>query len=88
MNIDFTPRAWDEYLHWTTYDKKLAEKVNELIKDITRGNPFKGLGKPEPLKHDFQGCWSRRVSSSHRMIYKIENDRLVILQLAEHYDNK
>lgn len=88
MNIEFSPTAWDEYLEWSVYDKKLMLKVNELIKDITRGNPFKGLGKPEPLKHELQGFWSRRITSEHRMVYQVEGDRLFISQLRYHYDDK
>jgi len=87
MNIEFSPKAWDEYLEWSVYDKKLMLKVNEIIKDITRSNPFKGLGKPEPLKYDLQGYWSRRITDEHRMVYKVEGDKLFISQLQHHYEN-
>lgn len=85
MNVEFSQKAWDEYTNWSSSNKELVAKVNDLIKDITRGNPFKGLGKPEPLKHDFQGCWSRRIDEKHRLVYKIEGDKVFIVQLAHHY---
>ena len=85
MNIHFTPSAWSEYLHWQDTDKKVVRKINELLKAISR-DPFEGIGKPEPLKHAFAGCWSRRITDEHRLVYKIDKSTLVVLQVRYHYE--
>ncbi len=84
MNISFTENAWADYLYWQKMDKKLVGKINELIKDIKR-NPFEGLGKPEPLKFDLAGKWSRRITEEHRLVYQVNDDHLIIYTCRYHY---
>lgn len=79
-------RAWDDYLFWQKYDKKIMQKINRLIEDIER-SPFKGLGKPEPLKYEPKGYWSRRIDETHRLIYRVEKNNLMIAQCRSHYDD-
>jgi toxin YoeB len=85
MKIIFTDEAWESYLYWQTYDKKILQKINILIKEIKR-MPFDGIGKPEPLKHEFSGFWSRRITEEHRIVYKIADNNLIILSTRYHYD--
>ena len=84
MKILFSDHSWEDYLYWQKTDKKTLIRVNELIKDIQR-NKYQGLGKPEPLKHNLSGYWSRRINSNHRLVYKIEKDIIYIAQLRYHY---
>ncbi len=84
MNILFTQEAWEDYLYWQQYDKKLLKKINALIKDIER-TPFEGLGKPEPLKFELQGCYSRRINQEHRLVYEVYDDRVHIISCRYHY---
>lgn len=84
MKILFSDHSWEDYLYWQKIDKKTLIHVNELIKDIQR-NKYQGLGKPEPLKHNLSGYWSRRINSEHRLVYKIEKDIIYIAQLRYHY---
>jgi toxin YoeB len=77
--------SWDDYLYWQKQNKKLLKKINDLIKDIER-NPFEGLGKPEPLKNNLSGWWSRRIDDTHRIVYRVENGNLEIAQCREHYN--
>jgi len=77
--------SWDDYLYWQKENKKILKKINDLIKDIER-NPFKGIGKPEPLKNNLSGWWSRRIDDTHRIVYRIENGNLEIAQCREHYN--
>lgn len=77
--------AWDDYLYWQTQDKKTLRRINQLLRDIDRGG-HKGLGKPEPLKHDRQGWWSRRIDDSNRLVYRLVEDRIEIAQCRTHYD--
>jgi toxin YoeB len=84
MNISFDPEAFKDFQAWAAEDKKIFSKIGDLIKDITR-TPFQGLGKPEPLKHDLKGFWSRRITDEHRLIYKVEADELFILACKYHY---
>jgi toxin YoeB len=84
MNILWHNKAWNEYLYWQTQDKKTLKRINELIKDIIR-NPFNGIGKPEPLKGNLQGYWSRRIDEANRIVYKTEGGKLVIAQCGTHY---
>lgn len=79
MELVWQTNAWEDYCHWQKQDKKILERVNELIKDCLR-SPYKGIGKPEPLKGNYAGCWSRRITQEHRLIYKINERRLHILQ--------
>jgi len=85
MELLWQTNAWEDYCYWQKQDKKILERVNELIKDCLR-SPFKGIGKPEPLKGNYAGCWSRRITQEHRLIYKINERRLHILQFRYHYD--
>src|SRR5665648_1207612 len=80
----FSDIAWDHYLYWQTEDKKILKKINELIRDIERtGNA--GIGKPEPLKHELCGYWSRRITDVHRLIYQIDDDKINIISCRNHY---
>ncbi len=85
MNKIWFDEAWDDYIRWQTEDKKTLKKINKLIKDIER-NPFTGIGKPEPLKHDLNGFWSRRIDEKNRLVYRINNDKIEILSCKSHYD--
>lgn len=84
MKLSFLEDAWEDYLYWSQTDKATVKKINQLIKDCMR-EPFSGIGKPEPLKFDMSGCWSRRITSEHRLVYRIEGDTLVIVQCRYHY---
>ena len=84
MKIIFSSHGWEDYLHWQSTDKKLLKRINELIKEITH-TPFQGTGKPEPLRHALGGCWSRRISEEHRLVYKVEDDAVLIAQARYHY---
>ena len=77
--------AWEDYLYWQKEDKKIVKKINKIIQDIER-NPFNGIGKPEPLRHELKGCWSRRIDKYNRFVYFIENDSIEILICKSHYD--
>ena len=90
MNFEFTVNGWEDFEYWIDNDPDISEKIRALLKDISR-NPFQGLGKPEPLKFDLKGYWSRRISGEHRLVYKIEGSRgkdqkCIILQCRFHYD--
>ena len=85
MKKIWSDTSWDDYLYWQKQNKKLLKKINELIKDIER-EPFEGLGKPEPLKNNLSGWWSRRIDDTHRIVYRIENGNLEIAQCREHYN--
>ena len=84
MNVTFEQGAFDDFTDWATEDKKLYKRLVSLIKETTR-NPYNGLGKPESLKHELQGYWSRRINDEHRLVYKIETDRLIIISCRYHY---
>ncbi len=89
MNFEFTFNAWEDFEYWLEHDREITLKIKELLKDIKR-NPFQGLGKPEPLKYDLKGYWSRRISGEHRLVYRIEgvkgkNQKCFILQCRFHY---
>lgn len=84
MNVSFTEIAWEDYTYWQSIDRKLAKKINELIKDIKRA-PFEGIGKPEGLKYDLAGKWSRRINDEHRLIYQVEGNNLIIYACRYHY---
>jgi toxin YoeB len=85
MRLVFTPNAWADYTHWLTADRATLKRINRLIDDTMR-DPFTGIGKPEPLRHMLAGCWSRRITEEHRLVYLVEDDDLVILQARFHYD--
>ncbi|KII35565.1 toxin YoeB [Pseudomonas fluorescens] len=84
MNIEFTPEGWDDYLWFQQNDKAGLKRINLLIKAIQR-EPFNGLGKPEPLKHNLSGFWSRRITAEHRLIYTVENGEVRVLMCRYHY---
>jgi toxin YoeB len=84
MNLVFTPEAWEDYLHWQATDVRQLKRINHLLREIAR-EPFAGIGKPEPLRHAFQGCWSRRIDAEHRVVYKISGENVWLLQLRYHY---
>ena len=85
MYITFNDTSWNEYLFWQKNDKQKLNKINELLKDISR-NPYEGIGKPEALKHKYIGYWSRRIDEEHRLIYKVEQDGILIYKCRFHYD--
>ena len=85
MNIVFDQGAFEDFTCWATEDKKLYKRLVSLIKETTR-NPYMGLGKPEALKHELQGYWSRRINDEHRLVYKVEVDRLIIISCKYHYN--
>ena len=84
MKKIFLDPGWEDYLFWQTNDKKVLKKINSLIKEIER-TPYEGTGKPEALKYDLTGWWSRRINFEHRIVYKVEEDSLFILQCRYHY---
>ena len=84
MTLTFSVRAWKSYLYWQKTDKATLKRINTLIKDIQR-NSFIGIGKPEPLKHSLSGYWSRRINDEHRIVYKVSNNQIYIVQLRYHY---
>lgn len=83
-NIAFEKRAFLEFTEWASIDKKIHAKIIELINDILR-TPFTGLGKPEPLKHELQGYWSRRITNEHRLVYKVSDEEVFIVSCKSHY---
>ena len=84
MNILFTDYGWEDYVFWQENDPKMVTKINNLIKDIKR-NPVDGIGKPERLKNDLSGWFSRRINLEHRLIYKLEKNAIIIAQCRYHY---
>lgn len=83
--INWHEQAWEDYLYWQGNDKQMLKRINALIKDILR-NPFSGIGKPELLKHEWSGFWSRRINDEHRLVYIIQDGNLIIAQCRYHYD--
>jgi len=84
MILSFADDAWDDYLYWQQNDKKILKKINRLIKEIQRDS-FEGIGEPEPLKYNWSGYWSRRITIEHRLVYKVTDDALLIAQCRYHY---
>jgi toxin YoeB len=82
--ITFESSAFEDFNYWAARDKKLYRRIVQLIKDIDR-SPFIGIGKPEPLKHELSGYWSRRINDEHRLVYKITDDSIIILACRYHY---
>jgi len=76
--------AWEDYLYWQTQDKKTLKRINQLVKDISR-SPFEGIGKPEPLKENLAGFWSRRIDEEHRLVYVVEESTVLIISCRGHY---
>jgi toxin YoeB len=85
MKKVFADQAWEDYLYWQTQDRNITKRINALVKDTER-SPYEGIGKPERLKHSLAGYWSRRINDEHRMVYKVENDSLLLAQLRYHYE--
>ena len=84
MKIAFADRGWEDFTYWVENDRKMAARIVRLIKDIERA-PFEGLGKPEPLRHDLTGFWSRRITDEHRLVYAVDKERILIAQARYHY---
>jgi len=84
MILSFSDDAWEDYLYWQRQDKKILKKINRLIKEIER-TPFSGLGEPEPLKYNWSGYWSRRITIEHRIVYKVLDEHILIAQCRYHY---
>ena len=87
MKVAFTPEAWSDYLFWQQHDKKVLARINDLVKDIVR-TPYTGIGKPEPLRYEFRGYWSRRITQEHRLIYTIEDNTMIMVAARFHYGQK
>jgi toxin YoeB len=85
MKIVFSKNAWEDYTSWLREDKKVLKKINDLINDIRR-TPFEALGKPEPLRFDLSGLWSRRIDKGHRLVYQVKNENIYIYSCKYHYD--
>ena len=85
MNLTFTPSAWDDYLWFQQHDRKLLNRINQLVREILR-TPFEGIGKPEPLKGDMSGHWSRRINDEHRLVYSANEVAVVVIACRFHYD--
>ena len=85
MTITFSRNAWEDYTSWLTEDKSMIKKVNDLIKEIQR-HPYEGKGKPEPLKYDLAGLWSRRIDREHRLVYQIKENEILIYSCKYQYD--
>lgn len=85
MRIIFTKNSWEDYISWQSEDKRMLRKINKLIKDI-QGTPFEGKGKPEPLKYDLAGFWSRRIDREHRLVYEVDKNEILIYSCRFHYD--
>ena len=84
MNLIWNNEAWEEYIQWQKQDKKIVKKINEIIKDIKR-NGNEGIGKLEPLKHELNGYWSRRITDKHRFIYKLTETSILVIACANHH---
>ena len=86
MKITFTKNAWEDYVSWQKENKKYLRKINGLIKEVQRTS-FEGTGKPEPLKFDLAGYWSRRIDLEHRLVYTVKGDEIIIISCRYHYDH-
>ncbi|MFT4153594.1 Txe/YoeB family addiction module toxin [Parafilimonas sp.] len=85
MKYIFVDESWEDYLYWQKTGKKILSRINDLLKDIAR-TPFTGIGKPEPLRHKYKGFWSRRITDEHRLIYKVQQEEILIAKCRFHYD--
>ena len=86
MKLIWFDSAWKDYLYWQDTDKQILKKINQLIRDIQR-KPYTGIGKPEPLKFELSGCWSRRITDEHRIVYRVQSDYIEIISCKLHYKN-
>ena len=82
--LTFTPSAWDDYCYWQSQDKKTLKRINQLVRDIMR-EPFDGIGKPEPLRENLSGYWSRRIDEANRLVYAVEDSTITIVACRYHY---
>ncbi|MBS0431493.1 MAG: Txe/YoeB family addiction module toxin [Proteobacteria bacterium] len=83
-SVKFDPLAWDQYLYWQGQDRKTLDRINTLIRECQR-DPFRGIGKPEPLREKLSGCWSRRIDDTHRLVYRIVGNELQVIACRYHY---
>ena len=84
MRLVFTPHGWDDYIYWQQTDRATLKRINRLIDDTLR-NPFEGIGKPEQLRHALAGLWSRRIDEEHRLVYLVDDEDLIVVQVRYHY---
>ena len=84
MLLSWTKEGWDDYLYWQAHNRQLIKRINSLIKEILR-TPFEVVGKPEPLKHELSGAWSRRIDQEHRLVYVVNDESIIIIQCRYHY---
>ena len=84
MRLVFTPHGWEDYCHWQSADRSTLKRIDQLLADVVR-DPTDGIGKPQALRHVLAGCWSRRIDAEHRLVYLVDGDDLVILQVRYHY---
>jgi toxin YoeB len=84
VNLVFAPQAWEDYLYWQSVDRAVVKRINRLITEVCR-SPYDGIGKPEPLKYGLAGAWSRRITNEHRLVYRVVDQDLQILQARYHY---
>lgn len=84
MELSWLPTGWEDYLYWQQTDRKTLKRINLLINDVMR-NPYEGIGKPEPLKANLSGWWSRRITGEHRLVYRVHEERIVIMMSLYHY---
>jgi len=84
MILSWDVHSWEDYIYWQQTDKQIVKRINELVKDCLR-QPFSGLGKPEPLKENLRGYWSRRITDEHRLVYKVKDEEVIIQQCRYHY---
>ncbi|HCA84324.1 MAG TPA: Txe/YoeB family addiction module toxin [Streptomyces sp.] len=84
MKVVFTEQAWADYVYWSETDRRMIKRINRLIEESKR-DPFAGIGKPEPLRGDLSGYWSRRIDEEHRLVYRARGDELIVVQARYHY---
>jgi len=84
MNLIWSEKSWEDYLYWQKTDKRMVTKINELLKAIKQ-EPFDGIGKPEPLRHELAGCWSRRINAEHRLVYRANEYAISVVSCRYHY---
>lgn len=82
--LAWDPKGWSQYLYWQQNDRRTVKKINQLVEAVLR-DPFSGIRKPEPLEHELQGSWSRRITHEHRLVYEVKDDLVVIQQCRYHY---
>ena len=87
MKKVFADQAWEDYLYWQGQDRKILKRINDLIKDTER-SPYEGIGKPEPLKGNLKGLWSRRINDEHRLLYEVTDECIIIHKMKGHYGDK